>query len=108
MIEVRSYLRCMDAKSRNKRRSRLSALISSESKRRLRRYSEKQERSMAAVLDDLLGQLPDAGPVALKVGPGRGAEWLKDQQGAFAGQLRPEDWKRDDRFGHLLRKHVRP
>lgn len=98
----------MDAKSRNKRRSRLSALISSESKRRLRRFSEKQERSMAAVLDDLLGQLPDAGPVALKVGPGRGAEWLKDQQGAFAGQLRPEDWKRDDRLGHLLRKHVRP
>lgn len=51
---------------------------------------------MAAVLDDLLGQLPDAGPVALKVGPGRGAEWLKDQQGAFAGQLQPEDWKRDE------------
>jgi hypothetical protein len=98
----------MDTKPRNKRRSRLSALVSSDNKRRLRQVSEKQDRSMTAVLDDLLSTLPETGPSPLKVGPGRGAQWLKANLGAYAGRLRPEDWQRDDRFGHLLRKHVKP
>jgi hypothetical protein len=98
----------MDAKPRNKRRSRLSALVSSDNKRRLRQVSKQQDRSMTAVLDDLLSKLPEAGPTPLKVGPGRGTQWLKANLGLFAGRIRPEDWKRDDRFGHLLRKHVRP
>ena len=97
----------MDTKPLNKRRSRLSALVSSDNKRRLRQLSEQQDRSMTAVLDDLLSTLPGSEPVPLKVGPGHGAQWLKANLGAFAGRIHPEDWLRDDRFGHLLRKHVK-
>jgi hypothetical protein len=55
-----------------------------------------------------LSTLPENGPAPLKVGLGRGAQWLKAQLGAYAGRIKPEDWQRDDRFGHLLRKHVKP
>jgi len=97
----------MDTKPRKKRRSRLSALVSSDSKRRLRQFSEQQDRSMTAILDELLSTLPGSDAPPLNVGPGRGALWLKANLGVFAGHIAPEDRKRDDRFGHLLRKQVK-
>lgn len=71
---------------------------------------EARNRTAARLLcsDDLLSTLPENGPAPLKVGLGRGAQWLKAQLGAYAGRIKPEDWQRDDRFGHLRRKHVKP
>lgn len=98
----------MDTKARRKRLSHLSALISTESKRRLKRQSERLDVSMTAVLEELINSLPEEGAIPLKTGPGRGEAWLKEHQGRFAGLIKPEDRQRSDRFGDLLRKHVRP
>ena len=98
----------MDTRTRRKRRSHLSALISVESKQRLKRQSERLDRSMTAVLEELIGTLPEDEPIRLKTGPGKGAAWLKGHQGLFAGLIQPGDRQWNDRFGDLLRKHVRP
>lgn len=79
-------------------------MVSLEGKRRLRKASKEQDRSMSAVVDELLKQLPEE--PKLKTGPGMGAKWVKENVGILAGRLKPEDWDRQDRFGHLLRKHV--
>lgn len=104
---MNQYLRGMDTKSR-KRRSHLSALISIESKKRLKRQSERLDQSMTTILEDLIGTLPEDERVELKVAPGKGKEWLQAHQGLFAGLITTADRERQDRFGDLLRKHVRP
>lgn len=98
----------MDTKARRKRFSRLSALISTDSKRRLKRQSERLDVSMTAVLEELINSLPEEGSIPLRTGPGKGEAWLKAHQGRFAGLVKPGDRERPDRFGDLLRKHVRP
>ncbi|MBS1937892.1 MAG: hypothetical protein JSS84_08805 [Bacteroidetes bacterium] len=98
----------MDTKSRQKRRSHLSALISAESKKRLKDHSERQDRSMSSLIEELIGILPDDGPLRLRTGAGKGEAWLKTHQGLFSGLVSAKDWERQDRFGDLLRKHVRP
>ncbi|MCO6481802.1 MAG: hypothetical protein J5I62_03305 [Flavobacteriales bacterium] len=86
------------------RQSRLSTSISVASKKRLRRASELQQRSMGAVLDDLIAAMPEE-PM-LDVGPGKGKAWVKANRGVLKGKFSKADFDRDDLLGYLLRKHA--
>ncbi len=98
----------MGSRTGRKRHIRLNALISVESKKRLKRQSERMDRSMSAVLEDLIATLPEDAPVRLEPKAGKGQEWLRAHQGLFAGLITAADRKKQDRFGDILRKHVRP
>lgn len=90
-----TYLRCMKAKDRTKRTSRLNALISVHLKRRLQRLSKAEDRSMSAILEDLLEtNLPE--DPDLKTGPGKGDAWVKANRGILKGKFTKKDYERDD------------
>ena len=92
------------APGRKNARSRISAVVSHEGKRRLRKASKSQERSMSSVVDDLLKQLPEEPD--LKTGPGMGERWVKENSGLLHGKFTKADYERDDLLGYLLRKHA--
>lgn len=86
-----------------RQRARVSALVDLRSKRLLMRASEAQDRTMAAVLNDLLRTL--AMSEAPKVGPGIGDAWVENNIGILEGKFTEADYGRDDLLGHILRKH---
>jgi hypothetical protein len=91
--------------SSKKHRSRISASVPMALKKRLRRASAAQSRSMSAVVEELLeDNLP--GDDGLKVGPGKGKAWVKANLGLLKGKFSKEDFERDDILGYLLRKHA--
>lgn len=99
---------CMKAKvtkPKPMRRSRINTSISAAGKRRLRKASEAQSRSMGEVLDDLIMAMPEENP--LNVGPGKGAAWVRANEGILKGTFTRTDFERDDLLGYLLRKHAR-
>lgn len=91
---------------RTPRRSRISAVVSTTLKRRLRKVSKQQDLTMTAVLENLLDDhLPETD--TLKVGPGMGKAWVKANYGLLKGKFTKADFERDDLLGYLLRKHAK-
>lgn len=100
------YLGAMKTKQRrkaNRQRARVNALVDLRNKRLLMQASEAQDRTMTAVLNDLLSSLE--GSEAPKVGPGIGDAWVDENIGILEGKFTKADYKRDDLLGHILRKH---
>ncbi len=86
-------------------RSRIHALVSTRLKRRLLKVSKAEDRSMSAVLEDLMeANLPD--DIDLKVGPGKGKAWVAANKGLLKGKFTRQDYDKDDLLGYLLRKHA--
>ncbi|MEO7082645.1 MAG: hypothetical protein ABIY71_14025, partial [Flavobacteriales bacterium] len=80
----------MKAKDRTKGHSRLNARISTHLKRRLERLSKAEDRSMSAIVEDLLeSNLPE--DPDLKVGPGKGDAWVKANRGILKGKFTKKD-----------------
>lgn len=85
-------------------KSRINATVSKEGKRRLVQRSKAQDKSMSAVLDDLLNALPE--DEENKAAPGKGDAWVKNNRGILKGRFTKADYQRDDLLGHILRKHA--
>ena len=94
----------MEKREKQSVRQRISALVSSKAKLRLRRASRAQDRSMSAVLNDLLSTLSE--DELSKAAPGKGRQWVMDNKGILKGKFKAEDFERDDLMGYLLRKHA--
>ncbi len=81
-------------------KSKLTLSVRREYVMMLRRASARRGRSITELVEDMATLLEK------DVEMDKGDAWLKRNQGILAHKVKPEDWKRDDCIGHLLRKHV--
>lgn len=88
------------------RRVRFHASLTTQAKKRLRRISEEEDRSMSAILNDIIMSFT-LGKSRTKRDEAGAQALIARNLGALKGKVKPEDWDRDDRVGDLLRKYAR-
>lgn len=104
----------MNSKAKQSRRSRIQIQAPDRLKRRLRLASKVLEKSMTEIVIDALErelQEDIRQPAGGKIKPTAAMKaehdaWIKRNLGLLANNVGPEDWKRDDRVGDMLRKYV--
>ncbi|MBS1939109.1 MAG: hypothetical protein JSS84_15005 [Bacteroidetes bacterium] len=88
------------------RRVRFHATLTTQAKKRLRRISEEEDRSMSAILNDIIMSIT-LGTSRAKRDEAGAQALIARNLGALKDKVRPEDWDRDDRIGDMLRKYAR-
>lgn len=89
------------AKKGRTTKSKLTLSVAPKYVAMLRRASARKGRSITELVEDLAVDLDRESQ-----GKEELSDYVKRNMGVLVGKVRPEDWDRDDRVGHLLRKHA--
>jgi len=67
----------------------------------LRRASARKGRSITELVEEMAVEMDRERQDKEEL-----SDYVKRNMGVLVGKVKPEDWDRDDRVGHLLRKHA--
>lgn len=106
----------MNPKAKRQKRARIQIEAPDKLKRRLRKASKARDKSMTDIVIDALEReleadalpidLPHAGGEPTAMMKAEAEPWIRRNLGCLSDKVKPEDWKRDDRVGDMLRKYV--
>ncbi|MBK8498585.1 MAG: hypothetical protein IPL52_07140 [Flavobacteriales bacterium] len=84
-----------------KAKSKLTLSVEPKYVAMLRRAGARRGRSITELVQEYAVQLDKETGA-----PEELSDYVKRNLGALAGKIKPEDWDRNDRVGHMLRKHM--
>lgn len=92
----------MPTKPARKTKSKLTLSVDPKYVYMLRRASARRGRSITKLVEEMAKELDKEGEKEEEL-----SDFVKRNLGVLVGKVKPEDWDRDDRSGHILRKYVK-